>query len=190
MSAPVCAGLWHKERAQRTKDLERAILNTTSILEGSKLDKIRSVFKWLMKAKFFSVSICAQQAQISKMLLLILNIGDKDIDFILIGADGSTTTLEVKWDERIAATGNMFIEHTSNYDTNAKGWFEFCKADYLLYGDAQKRLFYIIDMNELRAQIKRKCYKERRAKDYKRDGSIKYSVGWLVPINDVKHTVL
>jgi hypothetical protein len=34
------------------------------------------------------------------------------------------------------------------------GWFEFCQADYLAYGDAITNTFYIIPMKELREKVK------------------------------------
>jgi hypothetical protein len=35
-------------------------------------------------------------------------------------------TVEVKWDNRIASTGNMFIETITDLDKSKAGWFMFC----------------------------------------------------------------
>ena len=68
----------------------------------------------------------------------------KDIDFIITSrASGLTKSFEVKWDTRVAATGNLYIETTSRFG-DGRGWWEFCEADYLAYGDAVNEIFYII----------------------------------------------
>lgn len=46
----------------------------------------------------------------------------KDIDFIA-EKDGEKISIEVKWDSRIAGTGNMFIETITNLDREEKGWY-------------------------------------------------------------------
>lgn len=40
---------------------------------------------------------------------------DKDIDFIA-RRDNEEITIEVKWDSRIAQTGNMFVEEITDID--------------------------------------------------------------------------
>ena len=78
----------------------------------------------------------------------------KDIDFIVTSpTTGAVQAFEVKWDSRISQTGNLFLELTNIYSKGGKGWFKFCEADYLAYGDAVSRLFYIIPMKELRARV-------------------------------------
>lgn len=47
---------------------------------------------------------------------------DKDIDF-LVTAGLEQHTIEVKWDSRIAETGNMFIETITDLDNSKAGWF-------------------------------------------------------------------
>lgn len=42
-------------------------------------------------------------------------------------------------------THNIFIETCSNIDSNKEGWYLFCKANYLYYGDAYNKVFYIFD---------------------------------------------
>lgn len=50
---------------------------------------------------------------------------DKDIDF-QVKYDGLWHSIEVKWDNRIAETGNMFIETITDLDRERAGWFTFC----------------------------------------------------------------
>ena len=50
---------------------------------------------------------------------------DKDIDF-QVKYDGLWHSIEVKWDSRIAETGNMFIETVTDLDKERAGWFIFC----------------------------------------------------------------
>ena len=78
----------------------------------------------------------------------------KDIDFIVTSStSGLTKTFEVKWDSRINHTGNLYLELTNIYSKEGKGWFEFCQADYLAYGDARAQTFYIIPLLELRERV-------------------------------------
>ncbi len=73
----------------------------------------------------------------------------RDIDFIINGK----TTVEVKWDSWINATGNLFIETANPRSKGGLGWYLFCEADYLAYGDSRANKFYIIKMSELRDYI-------------------------------------
>lgn len=80
---------------------------------------------------------------------------DKDIDFIVTSStSGLTKTFEVKWDTRISNTGNLYLEIENINSKGGKGFFEFCEADYLAYGDANNRKFYIIPLLELRERVK------------------------------------
>lgn len=79
----------------------------------------------------------------------------KDIDFFCTSpTTGAVKSFEVKWDSRINSTGNLYLELTSVNSRGGKGWFNFCEADFLAYGDAQAQRFYIIPMAELRERIK------------------------------------
>ena len=79
----------------------------------------------------------------------------KDIDFIVTSStSGLTKTFEVKWDSCINRTGNLYLELTNIHSKEGKGWFEFCQADYLAYGDARTQTFYIIPLLELREKVK------------------------------------
>lgn len=108
------------------------------------------------------------------------NYWTKDIDLIAFNeTTGSLTSLEVKWDNRIAQTGNMYVEIENPRSWNGLGWFRFCEADMLAYGDAINGIFYFIEVAALKEYIK-----EKQTKLEKRmcaDGAY----GYLVPIADL-----
>lgn len=79
----------------------------------------------------------------------------KDIDFIVTSStSGLTKSFEIKWDSKIKNTGNLYLELTNVHSKGGKGWFNFCEADYIAYGDAKKRLFYVISLSQLRERVK------------------------------------
>lgn len=107
------------------------------------------------------------------------NFWDKDIDFIITSpTSGETKTFEVKWDSRIHKTGNLYLEVLSSNSKGGLGWFEFCKADYIAYGDMKSRTFYIIPLLELKEKVK------HLPKYYANCGED--SVGLLVPLAAIK----
>jgi hypothetical protein len=76
---------------------------------------------------------------------------DKDIDLIITSpTSGLTKTFEVKFDSKICETGNLYLERSNIRSKGGAGWFDFCEADYLAYGDAINKYFYVIPMKELR----------------------------------------
>ena len=84
------------------------------------------------------------------------NYWNKDIDFIVTSpTTGAVKTFEVKWDSRINKSGNLYLELVNMYSKGTKGWFDFCQADYLAYGDAANSIFYIIPLLELRERVKK-----------------------------------
>lgn len=81
---------------------------------------------------------------------------EKDIDFIATSpTSGSTKTFEVKFDSKINKTGNLYLELTNVHSKNGIGWFNFCQADFLAYGNSVKNKFYVIELQELRERIKK-----------------------------------
>ena len=79
----------------------------------------------------------------------------KDIDFIITSpTTGLTKSFEVKWDSKINRTGNLYLEITSAHSKGGKGWYQFCQADYLVYGDAVAKVFYVIPFGELKERVK------------------------------------
>lgn len=78
---------------------------------------------------------------------------DKDIDFIITNKlSGNTRTFEVKWDYNISRTGNLYLEYSNinSKQWNGEGWFLHCKADYIAYGDAVNKRFYIVPFADLK----------------------------------------
>lgn len=113
---------------------------------------------------------------------------DKDIDF-LIQKNQQQFSIEVKWDSRIGDTGNMFIETYTDLDNCIKGWFSFCKADYLFYGDSQNQIFYVFSVSDLRQFIDSNSMEHRKAPDYTKRGTLKkVSQGMIVPISEFSQT--
>lgn len=110
---------------------------------------------------------------------------DKDIDFIV----NDFLTIECKWDGVMSDTGNIFIELCSNIDKNTEGWYKFCQADYLYYGDAKSRVFYIFAFGELKKHIEvnKDSYSIGYAKDYNRENNVtKVSKGYKVPLKSLE----
>lgn len=82
------------------------------------------------------------------------NYWSQDIDFVITSPfTGDTKTFEVKWDSKINQTNNLYLELLNVNSKGGKGWFEFCQADYLAYGDAAARAFYIIPLAQLRERV-------------------------------------
>lgn len=80
----------------------------------------------------------------------------KDIDFIVTSPfTGDTRSFEVKWDTKIYKTNNLYLELANAHSPGGIGWWEFCKADYLAYGDAKNGVFFIVNMDELRERVKK-----------------------------------
>ena len=78
----------------------------------------------------------------------------KDIDFVITSpTTGAVKTFEVKWDSCINSTGNLYLELTNIHSRGGKGWFNFCQADYLAYGDAVNKVFYIIPFADLKERV-------------------------------------
>ena len=104
---------------------------------------------------------------------------DKDIDFIITSpSSGLVKSFEVKYDDRIKDTGNLYLELTNVHSKGGQGWYKFCQADYLAYGDARGGIFYIIPLADLRARV-----------DQKKLGRLARcgtdSIGLLVAIKDI-----
>ena len=106
----------------------------------------------------------------------------RDIDFLITSPyTGAVKSFEVKWDTRINKTGNMYLEIESINSKGGKGWYEFCEADYLAYGDAANNTFYVIPLLAL---------KERVQELPQRIAHCGYeSTGLLVSLNDIKDII-
>ena len=106
----------------------------------------------------------------------------QDIDLLVepIYSNYDSFSVEVKWDNRIAESDNLYIEMINPRSKEGRGWYYFCKADYLFYGDSINQLFYVFKVKDLFSFIKLN-------KDKLRWGAtVDGSRGLLVPLKDVK----
>lgn len=106
----------------------------------------------------------------------------QDIDLLVqpICLDYNPFSAEVKWDNRISDTGNLYIEMRNPRSKEGRGWYYFCQADYLFYGDSVNQKFYVFKTKDLFAFVKLNKNNLRRGAT--NDGS----QGFLVPLEDVK----
>ena len=105
---------------------------------------------------------------------------NNDIDFIVTSpTTGAVKTFEVKWDSRLNKTGNLYLELVNVNSKGGYGWFEFCQADYLAYGDATTNTFYIIPLLELREKV------QHMPKQIAQCGND--SIGQLVALSSLKN---
>lgn len=108
---------------------------------------------------------------------------DKDIDFLVTSpTTGAVKSFEVKWDSRINSTNNLYLELTNIHSKGGRGWFKFCEADYLAYGDAAAGFFYIIPL----AALKERVEQSPRAR-YAQCGLD--STGLLVSLKDIQDII-
>ena len=106
----------------------------------------------------------------------------RDIDFFVTSSvSGETKSFECKWDSCISRTGNLYLELTNVHSKGGKGWYKFCEADYLAYGDAKNRIFYIIPLLELKKKV------EQLPSRYAKCGYD--STGLLVSLKDIKDII-
>lgn len=106
----------------------------------------------------------------------------KDIDAIT-----ELGTIEIKTDNRISETGNLFIETFNECSKGGKGWFRFCEAQFIFYTDAANKITYIFLMDELKQYISihEKEYETRNVRDY----NGKRSYGLLVPLRELQNNI-
>lgn len=109
----------------------------------------------------------------------------KDID-ITAEKQGFSANIEIKWDTKINKSGAMFLELLTNIQENKLGWANFTEADYIFYGDAQRKVFYIFRVEDMREYLReyKSEYETRVANDYNYHNGLirKQSLGAIVPI--------
>lgn len=106
---------------------------------------------------------------------------NKDIDFIVYNPDsGNTVTAEVKWDSRINSTKNLYLETENSHSDGGRGWFNFCEADVLAYGNAVTNEFYMIPFKELKERV------EKQLVPYRVANCGSDSIGLLVNMNHLQ----
>lgn len=106
-----------------------------------------------------------------------------DIDFKITSTSGITKFFEVKYDSKINTTGNLFIEFFNAHNYGGLGWYEFCKADFIAYGDAHTNTFYCFLLKDLRQLISSRKFNVATADNEK-------IAGYLVPLRLIKNKVV
>lgn len=105
----------------------------------------------------------------------------KDIDFLVTDpTTGIQQSWEVKWDTKIDSTGNLYLEFINRNSEGCSGWYEFCKADYLAYGNAKGNTFIVVEMAKLRERVKQLPQRVACCDD---------SAGYLVHISQIKDII-
>lgn len=130
------------------------------------------LFQQIMEAKGYTVQDVSTNPQY----------WDKDIDFIVTSStSGLERTFEIKWDSRICKTNNLYLELTNIHSKGGKGWFNFCQADYLAYGDSYNNCFYVVSLLELRERV--------RELPYRSTSCGQDSTGMLVSLNNISDII-
>lgn len=110
---------------------------------------------------------------------------DKDIDMRVSGQ-----TVEVKTDNVMHRTGNLFIEYETLCASGEvhKGWFEITEAQYLFYLDNVNEILHIYDMGELKEYVNQKRrYLEKKCLSF---ASGKEVWGYLLPYGRITHATI
>lgn len=102
-----------------------------------------------------------------------------DIDLLLENKQKQTATLEIKNDQKSEYTGNVFIEtyNSNNQSHSYKGWFFYCRADFICFLQENKGAAHIVALDDIRKAIENNRYRTAN--------SINAS-GYLMPIEDIK----
>lgn len=81
---------------------------------------------------------------------------DIDIDF-LMEKDGHSTSLDVKTEEAMTRTGNMFIETGINYANGKykKGWLYVSKAEYIWHVNPDTGVAFAYRLEEMNEYLKK-----------------------------------
>lgn len=108
---------------------------------------------------------------------------EKDIDAILKNIDGTSCAIEIKTDNRMAATGNLLFEigscrATGYYD----GWYSYCKADYIVFYDSYHKKGYCVNWNKTKPLLKKEASFKRFYNRYDQC----YTDAYLLPIYKAK----
>lgn len=108
------------------------------------------------------------------------------IDFEIYDPKRWVFRIEVKTDNRIHETGNLFIEHKmERLLGTSKGWLHYCMADLVCYHDSVQDIGYLIDWRKMREEAS--GFPLVRFDNWY-DGCIGY--GYLVPVEEAKEREL
>lgn len=97
---------------------------------------------------------------------------------------GQKKMMEVKWCYKIHNTNNLYLEVWSagSWRKNNQGWFKFCEADFLAYGDAISGQFYIFDMAALHKRAAEVPYETKHCG--------RESEGQIISLDQVRDLIL
>ena len=89
-----------------------------------------------------------------------------DIDFIA-EKNGTTVSLDVKTEEAMSRTGNMFIEHTLNYENGkiAKGWLFYSQAEYIWHINLDNGVAFAYKLKDMKEYLKKSPIKWGTCRD-------------------------
>lgn len=110
---------------------------------------------------------------------------EQDIDFIAYrNWSGEAVTFEVKNDDRINKTNNIFAEEERIYsDHTSDGWLKCSKAEWFFYRDSVNQVSYLFALEDLKEFIKNNKTKAVTVPDYNKGKKIKDVKGKLININ-------
>lgn len=110
---------------------------------------------------------------------------EQDIDFIAYKIwTGEAVSFEIKNDDRINETNNIFAEIDRIYsDHTSDGWLKCSKAQWFFYRDSVKQVSYLFELDNLKEFIKNNKTKVVTVPDYNKGRKIKDVKGHLVNIN-------
>ena len=116
-----------------------------------------------------------------------VNYRKADIDFVVVPADGGESrTVEVKSDNNISRTGNIFCEVITNVANKTPGWFTSSEATYLCIHDTKNNDIHFLLLDDLREYTKKNYTVEKRFDDWSGNYN-KEIVARLVPLNKFKN---
>jgi hypothetical protein len=101
-------------------------------------------------------------------------------DFLCI-KNGKSYWVELKC-EQSNKWKNFYFETWSNYPHNL-GWFNKCKADYLLYHFLDDDICYIMDYKKIKEQVLSKDFPEKKQTKHQQKN---VAYGLCVPINQLE----
>ena len=113
---------------------------------------------------------------------------EQDIDFLVESrkTPGKIVSVEVKNDQRIAETGNIFFETMSNVDYSTDGCFKKSKAELMAIVSESEKLIYFVGTELLRAFVDRNSNSLRFISRV--PGS--NSCGYLIPVKRIGSDVV
>lgn len=105
---------------------------------------------------------------------------EKDIDMLVAGHP-----IEVKTDNVMYRTGNLFIEEGTYFNTGEyhAGWVKYTEAEYLFYLDNMNEILYIYNMDDVKEKAKHYQIGTLRFPHKRVDG-------YLMPIGGLPHQTI